>query len=97
MMIPARGRVRAKKRLTEPGVSKGRKRISAAPSNNAAARALPAGVAVVTTSGTSGKRERSARAKGAAADISPSETACSQMLGAESALPKPKRSVSPCQ
>jgi hypothetical protein len=69
--------------------------MSALPSNNAFARALPAGVAVVTTSGISGKRKRSARAKGAAADISPSETACSQMLGAASARPSPKRSASP--
>ena len=89
MMIAARGRVRLRKRLTEAGVSYGRKRMSAPPSNNAAARALPAGVAVVTTSGVSGKRNRSARANGAAADISPSETACSQILGAASARPTP--------
>jgi len=61
------------------------------------ARALPAGVAAVTATASCGYRECSARSSGAAADISPKETACSQMLGAGSVFPKPKRSANPCQ
>jgi len=62
------------------------------------ARALPVGVAVVSTSGVSGYRDRSASASGAAADISPKLTACNQMVGAALIrCPHPKRSLNACQ
>ena len=52
--------------------------------------ARPVGVAVVSTNGTSGWRARSARTSAAAAETSPTDTACSQMLGTVRRSPQPE-------
>jgi len=58
---------------------------------------LPFGVAVVTRTGLSGCLARSSRISSAAALTSPTETACSQMLGSSMRRPQPNRSPKPDQ